>query len=152
LAAVSHRSSEEIASCNQERIHTVKTATWLRSSGELGPIDLPVPGQQLFELSNIVIVDAGEDVGEPCLRVDVVEPCGLDQCVHHGGTLAAAVGTGEEPRLAAQRNLAAILPISGRMSSSIIAGTHCTAGACVVFRASDAHQVMSCTWSYRPAR
>jgi hypothetical protein len=37
------------------------------------------------------------------------------------------------------------------MSSSIIAGILCTIGACVVFRASGAHQVMSYTWSCRPA-
>ena len=43
-----------------------------------------------------------------------------------------------------------VLPISGKMSSSIIAGIHCTGGACVVFRASGAHHVMSCTWSCRP--
>jgi hypothetical protein len=36
--------------------------------------------------------DAGEDVGEPSLRLDVVEPGGPDQRVHHGGALAAAIG------------------------------------------------------------
>jgi hypothetical protein len=41
-----------------------------------------------------VIVDAGEDIGEPGLRIDVVQLRGLDQRVHHGGTLAAAVGRG----------------------------------------------------------
>ena len=44
-----------------------------------------------------MIVDAGEHVGEPGLRIDVVEPGGLDQRVHDGRALAAAVGAGEQP-------------------------------------------------------
>jgi hypothetical protein len=55
---------------------------------------------------NAAIVDAGEYVGEPSLRIDVVELGGLDQRVHHGGALAAAVGAGEQPRLAAKRDAA----------------------------------------------
>ena len=98
-----------------------------------------------------MISDPAQHVGEPGLRVDVVELGGLDQGVDGSGTTAARVGAGEGPVLAADGNLAVILPISGRMSSSIIAGIHCTGGACVVFRASGAHQVMSCTWSCRPA-
>ena len=41
------------------------------------------------------------------MRIDVVEPRGLDQRVHHRGALAAAIGPGEQPRLAAEHNLAA---------------------------------------------
>jgi len=53
-----------------------------------------------------VIVDAGEHVGEPGLRIDVVEPRSLDQRVHHGGALAAAIGAGEQPGLASERDAA----------------------------------------------
>jgi hypothetical protein len=68
------------------RIRTVKTAVGRRRSkterpssrGELGGGRLPVPGQELVELPDVVIVDAGEHVGEPGLRVDVVEPRELD--------------------------------------------------------------------------
>jgi hypothetical protein len=59
----------------------------------------PVPRQQLVEPVDGVIVDAGEHVGEPGLRIDAVEVGGLDQRVHHGGALAAAVGACEQPRL-----------------------------------------------------
>ena len=38
--------------------------------------------------------DAGEDVSEPSLRIDVVELGGADQTVHDGGALTAAVGGG----------------------------------------------------------
>jgi hypothetical protein len=38
-----------------------------------------------------------EHVSEPRLRIHTIEPGGLDQRVHDGGALAAAVGTGEQP-------------------------------------------------------
>jgi hypothetical protein len=67
---------------------------------------LPAPGQELIEPLDVVIVDTVEDVCKPRLRIDVVEPRGLDQRVHHGGALAAAIGAGEQPRLAPERNAA----------------------------------------------
>jgi hypothetical protein len=57
-------------------IHPVKAAgsqglERLQQSGrELGGGDLPVPGQQLFEPVDVVIIDPCEHVGEPGLRVD----------------------------------------------------------------------------------
>ena len=42
-----------------------------------------------------VIGDAAQHVGEPGLRVDVVELGGGDQGVDRGGPLAAAIGAGE---------------------------------------------------------
>src|ERR1700741_5506051 len=48
-----------------------------------------------------MIMQAREDVGEPSLRIDVVELGGLDQRVDHGGAVAALVGAGEGPVLAA---------------------------------------------------
>jgi hypothetical protein len=41
--------------------------------------------------------DAGEHVGEPSLRVDVVELGGADQGIDDGGALATAVGAAEQP-------------------------------------------------------
>lgn len=42
-----------------------------------------------------MIGNASEDIGEPGLRIDIVELRGLDQGVDDGGTLAAAVGAAE---------------------------------------------------------
>ena len=53
-----------------------------------------------------MVGDAGEHVGEPGLRIDVVELGGDDQAVDDGGALAAAVGAGEQPCLAAERDAA----------------------------------------------
>ena len=58
--------------------------------------------------------DAGEHIGEPSLWIDVVEFRCHDQRGHDSGAVGAPLGTGEEPRLAAERNLAVILPISGK--------------------------------------
>lgn len=41
--------------------------------------------------------DPGDDVGEPCLRIDVVELGRSDEGVHRRRTLAATLGAGEEP-------------------------------------------------------
>ncbi len=50
----------------------------------------PVPGQEIIELGGWVIVDAGEDIGEPSLRVDIVELRGLDERVDNGSALPTA--------------------------------------------------------------
>jgi hypothetical protein len=39
--------------------------------------------------------DPGQDVGQPGLRIDIVQFGSDNQTVHHCGALAAAVGTGE---------------------------------------------------------
>jgi hypothetical protein len=67
------------------------------SGRELGGSRLPIPRQKLIELPDVVIIDSYEHVGELGLRINVVEPRGLDQRVHHGGTLDAAIGAGEQP-------------------------------------------------------
>ena len=66
--------------------------------------DLPVPGQQLVHSGVRKRRDAPEDVGEPPVRVDVVELAGGDEDIHRHGALAAAVGAGEQPRASAQGN------------------------------------------------
>ena len=48
--------------------------------------------------------DVGEHVGEPSLRLDIIELGGLDQRVKHGGAVAAAVGAAEQPGFAGRRS------------------------------------------------
>ena len=61
-----------------------------------------VPGQQLVNAVDLVVGDAFEDLGEPGLGVDIVEPGGLDQGVGDGGGLAATRRAHEEIVLPAQ--------------------------------------------------
>jgi hypothetical protein len=49
-----------------------------------------------------MIGDAGDDVGEPSLGVDVVEATSLDERVQDRGPTAARVGAGEQIILAAE--------------------------------------------------
>ena len=65
--------------------------------------------------------------------------------------IGSTVVAGEECILAIKSNLAVILPISGRMSWSNIAGIRCTGEAHGSFRASGARQASLCTWNWRPA-
>ena len=51
----------------------------------------PVPGEQMVELGLLSFADGFDDVGEPCLRVDVVELGGFDQRVDYSGLLTGAV-------------------------------------------------------------
>lgn len=66
--------------------------------------------------------DAGEDVGEPGLRVDIVEAGGLDQGVEDGGALTAAVRTAKQPCLPPERYRPFILPMSGKRGKFTICG------------------------------
>ena len=68
----------------------------LRGQGRV-PGGVPVPGQQLVHPGVWQLGDAGKHIGEPSLRVDVVELGGGDEGVHRRGALAAAVGAGEQP-------------------------------------------------------
>src|SRR5882757_817963 len=54
----------------------------------------PVPGQKLIQFVDSVVVDVREHVGEPGLRVDVVELGGHDQRCHDGSTLGTTIGAG----------------------------------------------------------
>ena len=92
-----------------------------------------------------VVGDAGEHVGEIVLRVGPVELGGLDQGVDRGGAAAPGIGASEQVILAANRNRPVILPISGRRSRSIIAGTHIMGDAFVANMSSGAPAVMSFT-------
>ena len=55
---------------------------------------LPVPGQQLVDPLGRMILQSRQDVGEPRLRVDVVELGSLDQRVEGGGATAAVIRRG----------------------------------------------------------
>jgi hypothetical protein len=39
---------------------------------------LPIPGQEFVEALGRVVLQAGEDVGEPSVRIDVIDPGGVD--------------------------------------------------------------------------
>src|ERR1700740_656803 len=90
--------------------------------------------------------DLREHIAQIGLRIDGVHFAGFDERGNDRPVLPAAVGAGEEMVFAPERNLAVILPISGRTLWSNIAGIRCTDRGCVVFRASGAHRV-SWWWS-----
>jgi hypothetical protein len=92
------------------------------------------------------INEAGENVGEVGVRIDAAELACLNQRSGDGSVFRAAIVTSEECILAIESNLMVILPISGRMSSSIV-GIRCTDRACVLFGPSEADRLIWCTWN-----
>ena len=92
-----------------------------------------------------MIGDTAQHVGKPSLRIDAVEFRRADQGVHCSRSLTATVRAGEQVILAANGNRPIILPISGRRSRSIIAGTHIMGDAFVANMSSGAPAVMSFT-------
>jgi len=77
-----------------------------------------------------MVGDAGQDIGQPGARVNVVQLGGVDQRVHGRGAVTAAVTAREQPRLSSEGNLRDILPISRLKWLSTIVGTLCMAAAC----------------------
>jgi len=57
----------------------------------------PVPGEVFVEPALRRLGDAAEHIGEPGLRIDIVELGGADQRVNRRRAHAAAVGTAEQP-------------------------------------------------------
>jgi hypothetical protein len=92
-----------------------------------------------------MVGDAAQHVGKPCLWIDAVEFRRADQGVHCRRSLTATIGAGEQPCAAPESNRPVILPISGRRSSSIIAGTHIMGAAFVTNMSSGAPAAMSFT-------
>ena len=70
--------------------------------GDVLPV--PVPGQEFVNALGGVIRQAGQHVGEPSLRVDIVELGGCDQRVDCSGAPAAFVGASEGPVLSPKGN------------------------------------------------
>jgi hypothetical protein len=66
---------------------------------------------------------SGEDVGEPGLRVDVIQLSADDQAVENGSALSAAIGTAEQPGLSAEsdaaQGLASALRNSARACTAV---------------------------------
>ena len=78
----------------------------LRGFPQAGSVTAPVPRQQLVEPVRWVIGDAGQHIGEPGLRVDIVHlRCG-NEAVHDGGAFAATIGAAEEPGFPAESDTA----------------------------------------------
>jgi len=76
----------------------VKTCEMAGKSGCLISMRLkrsPVPGQEFVEPVDRVLGDTGQDVGQPGLRIDVVQFGRDDDAVHDGGALSAAIGARE---------------------------------------------------------
>jgi hypothetical protein len=67
----------------------------------------PPPREELSEFRLWHVGDAGEDVGEPSLRIDVVKFCGLDERVDERGRSASRFS--QNAALAALRRLTAPL-------------------------------------------
>jgi len=57
----------------------------------------PLPRQQLVKPCLRMVGDLRDDVAEPGMRIDVVEAAGLDQRVHGGRPVTAAVRAAEGP-------------------------------------------------------
>ena len=122
------------------------------SGGELGGVGRPGPRHELVDtLGGPKVDELGEDVGEVGLRIGAVELAGFDERSDAGPILGAEIVAGEQRVLAIEHNAAVILPMSGRMLWSDIAGIRCTDSGCVGFRASVAHRVSWYTSSLRRA-
>ena len=74
-----------------DRKHTPKAAAWIGSGGDGFPMMSPVPGEQLVEPADGMVGDAGEDVGQPCLRIDVIEAAGLNQRIRDRRPLTTTI-------------------------------------------------------------
>jgi len=83
----------------------------------------PIPRQEFIELGDRLVVDPVEHVGEPCLRVDLIELRSANQSVHDGSPFSPTFGASEEPRLSSKRHHPFILPMSGKSWKSVTGGT-----------------------------
>jgi hypothetical protein len=84
---------------------------------------VPVPRQQVADPFRRVIQHPCQDIGEPGLRIDVVELGGGDERVEGGCPLAAFVGASEGPVAAPDRDgtqlaLGGVLVMHRRPSST----------------------------------
>jgi hypothetical protein len=87
---------------------------------------LPIPREERCKIGDWVIGNPGEHVGEPNLRINIIELGSLDQCVHGRGAFAATLRAGEELGFttqcdAAQRTLCRIV---AKADASIVEEAH----------------------------
>ena len=97
-----HRANAFLAVSIRRRPSGVTSSRARERSGRLLDLDglpcrYPVPGEQFFDAGLWMIRHSGDDVGEPGVGIDVVEATGLDEGIHGGGTVTAAVGACERP-------------------------------------------------------
>ena len=59
-----------------------------------------IPGEQLFNMANGMVGEAGEHVAQVALRIEAVQFRGADQAVEGGGALPARIGAGKKVVLA----------------------------------------------------
>ena len=104
----------------------------------------PGPRQQIVEPTCRMSVDhAREHVAQIDVRLDDVQLAGFDQRADHRPALATSIAAGKEVVLAPECNRPVILPISGRRSRSITAGTHSMGAAFAASMSSGAPAAMS---------
>jgi hypothetical protein len=106
------------------------------------------PGYQLVDAGCRPEVDKlCQRVGEPGVWVHRIEFACLDQRSDDRPIGPTFIAASKKCVLAIKGNRTVILPISGRMSSCIIAGIRCRGRAHVAFRASGVHWGNLCTSS-----
>jgi hypothetical protein len=98
----------------------------------------PIPRQQIVDPVSGMFGNVRQNIGEPDLRIDIVQFGGDDQAVHDCRPAAAAIGAAEQPGFAPEGNRPVILPMSDRRSRFIIAGTHSMGGVFVASMLSGA--------------
>ena len=117
-----------------------------------GPRWFPVPRQKLIEPARRMALNHSfEHISEIGEGLDVVELGRGEERSDNGPAIAAAVRAGEQMVLAAERNRPVILPMSGRMSRSIIAGTHSMGAGFGATMSSTALAATSFMSKWRPA-
>ena len=83
----------------------------------------PGPRQQFVEaVDGVTIHHSHEHVAQVSVGFDAVEFAGFDQRTDDRPPVTATVASGKEMVLAPERNYPSILPMSGRMLKSFIAG------------------------------
>jgi hypothetical protein len=93
-----------------------------RSGGDGETRGLPIPWQEIGDLICWMVWEACQHVGEPSLRIDVVEFACLDEGIDRGSSVAPCIGTREGPIFSSDGHHPFILPMSGGSWKSITAG------------------------------
>jgi hypothetical protein len=85
---------------------------WRLRSGLLEAFALPVPGQKFIDALGGMVLQAGEDIGEPGVRIDVVDPGGVDQGIDRSSAATTFIRACEGPVMATDSNWSD-LPLGG---------------------------------------